>query len=71
MNALFGRVIKVFLALHKAKHAIGQDDGNGAQRRDIPGGGLGMVLVGVHIGLYRPVILLSQYTEWQFRIGST
>ena len=34
MNALFGRVIKVFLALHKAKDAVGQDDGNGADGGD-------------------------------------
>jgi hypothetical protein len=34
MNALFGRVIKVFLALHKAQDALGQDHGYGAQRGD-------------------------------------
>jgi hypothetical protein len=30
MNALFGGVIKVFLALMQAQNAVGQDDGDGA-----------------------------------------
>lgn len=30
MNALFGAVIKVFLALVQADDAVGQDDGDGA-----------------------------------------
>jgi len=34
MNALFGTVIKVFLALMEAHDAVGQDDGDGAYGGD-------------------------------------
>lgn len=34
MNALFGTVIKVFLALVQADNAMSQDDGNGSDRCD-------------------------------------
>lgn len=34
MNALFGTVIKVFLALVQTDDAVGKDDGDGADRGD-------------------------------------
>jgi len=34
MNALFGTVIKFILALVQAHDSVGQDDGDGADRRD-------------------------------------
>jgi len=37
MNALFGTVIKFFLALVQAHDAVGQDDGNGAYGGDSRG----------------------------------
>jgi hypothetical protein len=40
MNALFGGVIKVFLALEQSQYAVGQDDGYSANRRD--GASLGL-----------------------------
>jgi hypothetical protein len=47
MNALFGEVIKVFLALVQAQYAVGQDDGYGAD------GGDGRLLdaVATHAGI--------------------
>jgi len=41
MNALFGAVIKGFLSLQMAQHALGENHGNGAHRRD------GAVLIGL------------------------
>ena len=52
MNALFGRAIKVFLALLQTQDAVGQDHGDGADGRD--GGRRAEVSVGGHEGLYRP-----------------
>ena len=51
MNALFGTVIKVFLALVKTDDAVGQDDGDGTDWGD---GGVGEMGSVVHGGLYRP-----------------
>ena len=34
MNALFGTVIKFFLALVQSDDAVGQDDGDGTDRAD-------------------------------------
>jgi len=50
MNALFGRVIKVFLALVQADDAVGQNDGDGAYGRDCHAGN-GITVCG-HIGSY-------------------
>ena len=51
MNALFGGVIKVFLALVQPQYALGQDDGNGAQWRHTQ---VAIEIVfGGHIGSYR------------------
>jgi len=43
MNALFGAVIKVFLALMEAHDAVGQNDGDGADRGDGGNGSGGML----------------------------
>ena len=58
MNALFGRAIKVFLALLQTQHAVGQDHGDGADGRD--GGRRAEVSVGAHEGLYGPGPNFSQ-----------
>ena len=70
MNALFSGTIKVFLTLLQPKYTLRQNDGDGAKRRDISRGVLSMDMVGVHKGLYRPAILLSQQSRWLSRIDS-
>lgn len=55
MNALLGTVIKVFLALVQANDAMGQDDGDGANRGDRGSWRLKLV---VHQSLYRPMVLV-------------
>ena len=52
MNALFGRGIKLCLALLQAQNAVGQDHGDSADGRD--GWRRAEVSIGGHEGLYRP-----------------
>ena len=63
MNALFGRVIKVFLTLVQADNTMGQDDGHSADWRHLRWSRRALNLVLVHIGLYRPAMLPSQLSQ--------
>ncbi len=71
MNALSRDLSKLFLALLQTQYGVRQDEGDGADRGNISRGGLSMDMVGVHKGLYRPAILLSQQTRWLSHIDST